>query len=98
MVVPYCSMLLLRFPMQLNRVTCRTMDITDTQMQLSPAEFKYQNFLNKWNSVKCIADVDLRFNIPVTSEKSRFESLIFVSREIQHIASSKNEIFSGDML
>jgi len=65
------------------KVTCRTMDITDTQMQLSPAEFKYQNFLNKWNSVKCIADVDLRFSIPVTSEKSRFESLIFQGLENQ---------------
>ena len=91
-------MLLLRFPKQLNRVTCRTMDIADTQMQLSPAEFKYQSFISKWNSVKCVADVDLRFNIPVTSEKSRFESLIFVSRETQHIASSKRVIFLRLML
>ena len=61
-------------------MTCRTMDPSDTQMQLKPAEFKYQNFISKWNSVKCVADIDLKFNIPVTSEKSRFENLIFVSK------------------
>eukprot|EP00795_Rhopilema_esculentum_P010983 gene10983-19822_t len=59
------------------KITCRTMSSTDTQMQLKPAEFKYQSFLSKWNSVKCVADIDLRFNLPVTSEKSQFESLIF---------------------
>lgn len=57
------------------------MDILDSQMQLKPAEFKYQNFVSKWNSVKCVADIDLKFSIPVTSEKSRFESMIFVSIE-----------------
>lgn len=51
-------------------------------MQLKPAEFKYQSFVNKWNTVKCISDIDLKFNIPVTSEKSRFESLIFVSKAV----------------
>ena len=55
------------------------MDLLDNQMQLRPAEFKYQNFAQKWNSVKCIADIDLKFHLPVTSEKNRFENLIFVS-------------------
>lgn len=55
------------------KLTCRTMDISDNNMALRPAEFKYQSFLSKWNSVKCSFGVDVRFHIPVSSEKSRFE-------------------------
>ena len=78
------------------------MDVADQQMQLTPAEFKYQDFVNRWNSVNCIADIDLKFQIPVTSEKSRFENMIFVSKAMylycrrnfsQHIFVNRNKLF-----
>ena len=62
-----------------NRVTCRTIDVTDNQATMRPAEFKYQSFLSKWHTIKSVADINVKFNIPVSCEKSRLEAQITVS-------------------
>lgn len=58
------------------KTTCRTVDLSDAVTTFQPAEMKYQSFINTWNSVRSILNVNVHFHIPVSSEKSRLETQI----------------------
>ncbi|XP_031558529.1 protein odr-4 homolog [Actinia tenebrosa] len=72
------------------KVTCRTLDMSDNKSTAQPAEYKYQSFLSRWNTLDTKISLDYKFNVPVKMEKADLNTKIMEGLQsyLQDISSS----------